>query len=153
MDSVLMLDRERAHYAAYMRIGVKDESTVESTEILKAGYRAVIHEREKAEPSYASSMEFYIDRGDGETNLDRLLHDFENGAIDVVLARSFSRFAVSIEKTLEAIMRLRRCSKPIGIYFMAENLFTLDDGLEASLRCLLLSYLAEEESRQKSRRM
>ena len=82
-----------------------------------------------------------------------MMTDAMSGLFDMVICASVSRFARNISDCIDQITLLKTMhpSKPIGVYFETENIYTLDPNCEQALH--IHSMLAQWESATKSRRM
>jgi len=77
-----------------------------------------------------------------------MLEDCRAGKIDYILAKSIARFARNVVDCLSIIEELKNMNPPVGVYFEADNLYTLDS--TGALVLTIMATLAEEESRNKS---
>lgn len=146
----LMLDREYILFAAYARTR-KEEDATDALEQLMKAYRKILRERREAgcEPNILNIVRFYADSGSSNADFERLMKDCEKGNVNMILTRSLSSFCRSPQETAGTILHLKKI--PVGVFFQDEGLCSLDDGPETALQ--IHSLLAEQESRQKSRRM
>ncbi|MCT8978045.1 recombinase family protein [Clostridium sp. CX1] len=92
-------------------------------------------------------IDIYIDikSGSNTTNrseFQRMIHDSENGKIDIILAKSISRFGRNSTATLKALNTLRSCN--VDVYFENEEIHTKDG--KNTFLISLLEGLAQEES-------
>lgn len=78
----------------------------------------------------------------------QMLEDCRAGKIDYILAKSIARFARNVVDCLSIIEELKNMNPPVGVYFEADNLYTLDS--TGALVLTIMATLAEEESRNKS---
>ena len=70
------------------------------------------------------------------------------GEIDLIITKQVSRFARNVLDSLNYIYMLRRLDPPVGVYFEAEKLNTLDKSSDMIIT--VLSLVAQSESEQKS---
>ena len=96
----------------------------------------------------------YLDIGSGltvsnRTEFKNMIKDGLNHKYDLILTKDISRFSRNTLETLKYIRILK--NKNIGIYFLKEDVFTLEDTSE--IRITILSSLAQEESRKISDRV
>ena len=97
-------------------------------------------------------VKVYGDEGISGTNADNrpgfqeMMHDCENGKLDLIITKSISRFSRNVTVTLEVARKLR--DKDIGIFFEKENLNTLHYTSESLLA--IFSSLAQAESESMS---
>ena len=71
-----------------------------------------------------------------------MMHECENGNIDIIITKSVTRFARNTVDSIEAIRKLK--SLGVTVYFEKENLNTLSEQSEQMLT--ILSSLAQGES-------
>lgn len=95
------------------------------------------------------------DRGASGTSIKKrdgflqMLRDAQNHAFDLLLTKEISRFA---RNTLDGIYYTRQLKEwGIGVYFLSDNIYTLD--ADAELRLTILASIAQEESRRTSERV
>ncbi len=100
-------------------------------------------------------IEIYIDESLSGTStkkrkaFNQMIADGEAGLYDLVLTKEISRFA---RNTLDSIYYTRLLkSKNIGVYFINDNINTLDP--DSELRLTIMASLAQEESRKTSDRV
>lgn len=70
------------------------------------------------------------------------------GEIDLIITKQVSRFARNVSDSLNYIFMLRKLDPPVGVYFEAEKLNTLDKSSDMVIT--VLSLVAQSESEQKS---
>lgn len=70
------------------------------------------------------------------------------GEFDLIITKQVSRFARNVLDSLNYIYMLRRLDPPVGVYFEAEKLNTLDKSSDMIIT--VLSLVAQSESEQKS---
>lgn len=70
------------------------------------------------------------------------------GEIDLIITKQVSRFARNVLDSLNYIFMLRKLDSPVGVFFEAEKLNTLDKGSDMIIT--VLSLVAQSESEQKS---
>ncbi len=91
----------------------------------------------------------YSDEGITATNTKRregfnqMIEDALAGKIDLIITKSFSRFARNTVDSLTTVRELKE--KGVEIYFEKENIWTLD--AKGELLITIMSSLAQEESR------
>ena len=73
------------------------------------------------------------------------------GKIDLIITKSVSRFARNVVDFLGMVRMLSERNPPIGVFFEAENIFSLNETSNMALS--FQATMAEEESRNKSRSM
>ena len=97
----------------------------------------------------------YVDEGISGTSVEkragfkRMIADAEARKFDLLLTKEISRFA---RNTLDSIFYTRKLKDlGVGVYFMNDNINTLDS--DAELRLTIMSSIAQEESRKTSERV
>lgn len=130
-----------------------------------AAYARVSTEQDEQQNSYEAQIDFYTrhiqsnpdwgfvgvfaDRGITGTNtksrdeFNKMLDLAMNGAIDLILTKSISRFARNTVDTLQIVRELKAVG--VEVWFEKENLHTFDPKCEMMLT--IMSSLAQEESR------
>ena len=78
-----------------------------------------------------------------------MIDDVTAGKIDFIITKEVSRFARNTVDTLQVTRDLRELG--VGVYFMLDNINTLDK--DGELRLTLMASLAQEESRKTSERV
>lgn len=97
-------------------------------------------------------IDIYIDikSGSNTTNrseFQRMIHDSENGKIDIILTKSISRFGRNSTISLKTINTLRSCN--VDVYFENEEIHTKDE--KNTFLISLLEGVAQEESLNRSK--
>ena len=82
---------------------------------------------------------------------NRMIAECKAGKIDLVITKSVSRFARNVVDFLGMVRMLSERNPPIGVFFEAENIFSLNETSNMALS--FQATMAEEESRNKSRSM
>lgn len=135
--------------AAYIRVSTLNDEQTSSYELQMNDFT----ERIQANPKW-NFVGIYADEGISGTELShrkgmlQMLEDCRAGKIDYILAKSIARFARNVVDCLSIIEELKNMNPPIGVYFEADNLYTLDS--TGNLVLTIMATLAEEESRNKS---
>lgn len=135
--------------AIYARVSTTDADQTTSVELQQNFYRDMVinHKNWRL-------VGLYVDEGRTGTNIkhrhefNRLIQDCKAGKIDIIITKSISRFARNIVDCISTIRMLKTLANPVGVYFEAERIFSLDDTIEMVLS--LLSAIAQEESHIKS---
>ncbi len=78
-----------------------------------------------------------------------MIDDVMSGKIDFIITKEVSRFARNTVDTLQVTRNLKEIG--VGVYFMLDNINTLDE--DGELRLTLMASLAQEESRKTSERV
>lgn len=135
--------------AGYVRVSTENDEQTSSYELQKNDFT----EKIQANPKW-NFVGIYADEGISGTELShrkgmlQMLEDCRAGKIDYILAKSIARFARNVVDCLSIIEELKNMNPPVGVYFEADNLYTLDT--TGSLVLTILATVAEEESRTKS---
>ena len=133
--------KNRLRVAAYCRVSTNDEDQIKSYDSMVRYYTDLI----KKNPDW-EFVEVYADKASTGTkaetreNFQRLIADCMAGKIDLVVAKSLSRFARNTLDTLKYVRQLR--SKNIAIYFEVEKINTIKDG---EFLLTILSSVAQQE--------
>lgn len=140
-DSSAVKRKERLRVAAYCRVSTSDEEQAKSYDSMVKYYTDLI----KKNPDW-SFAGVYADKAStgtkAETREDfqRLIADCLAGKIDMVIAKSLSRFARNTLDTLKYVRMLRE--RQIAIYFEVEKINTIKDG---EFLLTILSSVAQQE--------
>ncbi len=78
-----------------------------------------------------------------------MIDNVMSGKIDFIITKEVSRFARNTVDTLQVTRNLKEIG--VGVYFMLDNINTLDE--DGELRLTLMASLAQEESRKTSERV
>ena len=134
----------RKQVAAYARVSTDTDEQLNSYEAQKKYFTDYI----TARPEW-DFVGIYADEGITGTSTKRrvrfndMIRDALDGKIDYIVTKSISRFA---RNTLDCLNYMRQLKqRGIGIYFVKENIDTLDSKSEVVLT--ILSSLAQDESR------
>ena len=147
-ETVAVEDRT-LNVAAYIRVSTDNDEQTSSFELQQNDFT----ERIQANPKW-NFVGIYSDEGISGTELShrkgmlQMLEDCRAGKIDYILAKSIARFARNVVDCLSIIEELKNMNPPVGVYFEADNLYTLDS--TGALVLTIMATLAEEESRNKS---
>ena len=144
-------DKEK-RVAVYVRVSTDDPRQTSSYELQKNHYADVVNRH----PNW-TLIKIYADEGITGTSLNHrdafneMIRDCYDGKIDLIIAKSVSRFARNVMDCVGYVRQLAQLPSPIGIFFEAENVYTLDKDSELILT--IISALAQEESHNKSESM
>ncbi len=128
---------------AYCRVSTDNEDQKTSYESQRIHYRNFIKEN----PNY-EFVGIYADEGITGTQMKKreqfngMMNDALNGKIDLIIAKSISRFARNTVDTLNCVRKLREHN--VDVFFEKENIHTL--GLSNELFLTLYSAFAQAES-------
>nr|WP_296480791.1 recombinase family protein [uncultured Acetatifactor sp.] len=143
LDSQMAVpERRRKRVAAYVRVSTEKEMALNSLENQAEIYTAQI----KANPEWAFSG-IYEDRGISGTKemrpaFQQLLTDCREGKIDLILTKSFTRFARNTVVLLSTLRELK--SLGVDVYFEKDNIHSLSETGEFLIT--LLAAYAQAES-------
>lgn len=146
---VVAIEDRVLNVAAYIRVSTENDEQTSSFELQQNDFT----ERIQANPNW-NFVGIYSDEGISGTELShrkgmlQMLEDCRAGKIDYILAKSIARFARNVVDCLSIIEELKNMNPPVGVYFEADNLYTLDS--TGTLVLTIMATLAEEESRNKS---
>ncbi len=138
--------------AVYARVSTDSVNQTSSYELQKNYYEDLV----KRHPSW-TLVNIYADEGISGTSLNhreafrQMIHDCEQGMIDLVITKSVSRFARNVEDCIHYSRHLRSLKVRVGILFETEGIYTLKNNSEMQLS--FLATLAQEESHTKSENM
>jgi len=140
---------KQLNVAAYARVSSGKDSMLHSLASQVSYYKTMIgnHPEWKFVEVYAD--EAITGTKDSRDNFQRMINDAKSGLIDLILVKSFSRFARNTLTLLSAIRELKEIN--VDIFFEEENIHTISFGGEL-LMTILASY-AQEESRSVSENM
>lgn len=142
-------ENKEKRVAVYARVSTDDPRQTSSYELQKNHYEDVVSRK----PGW-NLTKIYADEGISGTSLKHreafaeMIEDCKAGKIDLILTKSVSRFARNVLDCIGHIRMLSALEPPVGIFFEAENLYTLDNNSEMALS--FISTLAQEESHTKS---
>lgn len=128
---------------AYWRVSTDNEDQKTSYDSQRIHYKNYIEEN----PNY-EFVGIYADEGITGTQIKKreqfnsMMSDALNGKIDLIIAKSISRFARNTVDTLNCVRKLREHN--VDVYFEKENIHTL--GLSNELFLTLYSAFAQAES-------
>lgn len=144
---------------------IEEDLKLEPQKLRVAAYARVSTEQDEQQSSYEAQVKYYTnyiqnhpgwefisvfaDEGITGTNtkkregFNRMIDAAMNGAIDLILTKSISRFARNTVDTLQTVRKLKE--KGIEVIFEKENIHSLDPKCEVLLT--IMSSLAQEESR------
>ncbi len=134
---------------AYCRVSTDDPRQTSSYELQKNHYEEFI----KDHPGW-ELVDIYADEGITGTSMEkrdefnRMIADCQKGKIELIVCKSVARFARNTVDSIQTVRLLLGLKPPIGVFFEAEHMSTLDASSEMMLA--LLSMTAQEESHNKS---
>ena len=143
---------EYQRVAVYARVSTDDPRQASSYELQQQYYEDFVRHHEKWQ-----LVRIYADRGISGTSrkhrdaFNEMLRDAMDGKIDLIITKSVSRYARNVEDFLSSIRKLSDHRPPVGVFFEAENIYSLREDLSMPLS--FQATMAEEESRNKSRSM
>lgn len=142
-------DTREKRVGAYVRVSTDDPRQTTSYELQKNHYEDLVTHR----PGW-KLVEIYADEGISGTSLKhrdafiRMIADCKRGKLDLIVTKSVSRFARNVVDCIKYVRELKALPSPVGVFFEAESIYTLDRNSEMSLS--FISTFAQEESHNKS---
>ena len=139
--------KKKKRVCAYARVSTDEEEQITSYKSQIEHYSTLI----KNNPDW-EFVGVYADEGISGTQMKnrtqflKMLEDCKNNRIDMIIAKSISRFARNTVDTLNTVRVLRNLN--IDIYFEKENIHTLD--LDSEMFLTLYSAFAQAESESTS---
>jgi site-specific DNA recombinase len=139
-------DGEKKKIAVYARVSTFEEEQQSSQELQESYFKEMIAKNENWE-----LYKVYADHGVTGTNtknrtaFNQMIEDAKEGKFDIIITKSISRFARNTLDCLTYVRMLKGLTKPVGILFDREKIFTLDN--HSSTLLTVISSLAEEESK------
>lgn len=136
----------------YVRVSTDDPRQTTSYELQKKYYEDFVVRHPKW-----TLVDIYADEGISGTStkhrdeFNRMIAECKDGKIDLIITKSVSRFARNVVDFLGMVRMLSERNPPIGVFFEAENIFSLNETSNMALS--FQATMAEEESRNKSRSM
>ena len=136
----------------YVRVSTDDPRQTTSYELQKKYYEDFVIRH----PQW-TLVDIYADEGISGTStrhrdqFNRMITACKAGKIDLIITKSVSRFARNVVDFLGMVRILSEHNPPIGVFFEAENIFSLNETSNMALS--FQATMAEEESRNKSRSM
>ena len=134
---------------AYVRVSTDDPRQTTSYELQKNHYEDLVTHH----PGWKLAG-IYADEGISGTSLQhrdaflRMIEDCKHGKLNLIVTKSVSRFARNVVDCIKYVRELKALPSPVGVFFEAESIYTLDPNSEMSLS--FISTLAQEESHNKS---
>ena len=141
--AAVVKEKEKLRVAAYARVSTDLDSQETSIENQREHYKSFI----ASNPDWEMAG-IYEESGvsgtkaDTRPELQKLLHDCEAGAVDVIVTKSISRFARNTSECLSMVRELT--SLGIRLIFEKENIDT--ETMESEFLLTLLAAFAESES-------
>ena len=136
--------------AAYCRVSTDKADQTNSFESQKRYFREYIEQN-----SNYLLYQIYADEGITGTNVKnrisfkKMIEDAKCKKFDLILTKEISRFARNLLDSIYYTRELKRYG--VGVYFMNDNIYTMDN--DAELRLAILATIAQEESRKTSERV
>lgn len=145
-------DTSRKRVAVYARVSTDSVNQTSSYELQKNYYEDLVARH----PGW-ELVKIYADEGISGTSLNhraecvRMLKDCDEGKIDLIVTKSVARFARNVVDCIGEVRKLAALPRPIGVFFEAEGIYTLNSDYEMHLS--FVAAMAQEESHMKSRIM
>ena len=128
--------------AAYARVSCGKDAMLQSLSAQISYYSDYIQKHPGWQFAGVYADEAKTGTRDSREQFQRLLQACRQGAVDIVITKSISRFARNTVTLLETVRELRRLG--IDVYFEEQNIHTLNT--EGELMISLLASYAQEES-------
>ncbi len=138
-----------ARAVAYCRVSTDADDQLNSLENQKAFWE------DWCQNNNVTLVKLYSDEGITGTNtkkrddFNNMIKNSKSNEYDLILTKEVSRFARNTVDTLSHTRKLKTFE--IGVFFLLDNIFTLDG--DGELRLALMATLAQEESRKTSERV
>ena len=148
-DLIKESEKPKLRVCAYCRVSTEEDNQASSYELQVQNYTKMIQENDEWE--FAG---IFADEGiSGTSTIHReqflmMIEKCKAGEIDLIITKQVSRFARNVLDSLNYIFMLRKLDPPVGVYFEAEKLNTLDRNNDMVIT--VLSLVAQSESEQKS---
>lgn len=136
----------------YVRVSTDDVRQTTSFELQRKYYEDFVRQHPKW-----TLVGIFADEGISGTSLkkrkefNRMIEVCKAGKADLIITKSVSRFARNVVDFLGMARMLAERQPPVGVFFEAENIYSLNDNSNMALS--FQATMAEEESRNKSRSM
>lgn len=146
-DDNTSLNKEKKKVCGYARVSTDSDEQITSYKSQIQHYTKII----KDNPDWIF-VGMYADEGISGTQVKnrvqfkKMIKDAKEGKIDMIIAKSISRFARNTMDTLKYVRELR--DKRVDIYFEKENIHTLN--LDSEMFLTLYSAFAQAESESTS---
>ena len=116
------LGKEHLRVAGYQRIAEADPSQVFSVALIDKRFSDILGAYENW--SYLGT---FIDEGETQKELARLISDCVEGKIELIISGSACRFANTSTQMNQVIEKLKALDPPVGVYFVSEGVYSLDE--------------------------
>ena len=126
-DLIKESEKPKLRVCAYCRVSTEEDNQASSYELQVQNYTKMIQENDEWE--FAG---IFADEGiSGTSTIHReqflmMIEKCKAGEIDLIITKQVSRFARNVLDSLNYIFMLRKLDPPVGVYFEAEKLNTLD---------------------------
>lgn len=143
---------KKIRVCAYARVSTEFDDQINSFKSQVQRYTRIICEEHKKDWTF---VKVYTDEGKSGTNINHrqgfleMLHDCQEGKIDLILVKQISRFGRNVAECISVINTLRQ--QNVEVYFEEDNLYASDTKLDLMLSIFFAT--AQEESRQISVRV
>jgi len=137
---------KRLKIAAYCRVSTEYEEQKQSLKSQVAYYMQKICDNPNWDFAGIYAEQESGTRVDNREEVQRLMNDYRNGKVDLILMKSLSRFG---RNTLNVLLMLDELSKlNVVVYFETEDICSNDVRVKKYITMIAAAY--QEESRQKS---
>lgn len=136
-------EEKKLRVCAYARVSTNSKEQADSYAAQVAYYSELIEENPMWEFAGIFADEALTGtKVKGRTEFQQMIQECEDGNIDLIITKSFTRFARNTVECIQTIRKLKEIS--VGIYFEKENLNTLTE--KSELMIAILSSIAQGES-------
>ncbi len=116
----------------YMRVAAPDDSFLSILEVRKQFYRNLL----KSFPNLRL-YKFYVDEGVcGLNAFNEMMNDAYNHLLHLVVTSSLSDFSKSVADGIKTTKKLARLSPSVGVLFIGDHLFSLDEQSQKTLELI-----------------
>ena len=116
------IGKKHLRVAGYQRIAEADPGQVSSVALINKRFSAIVETHDNW--SYVGT---YIDEGETQEELARLVSDCIERKIDLIVTGSACRFAGTLTQMSSIVENLKALDPPVGVYFVSEGVYSLDD--------------------------
>lgn len=154
IDKYKALSTRPLRVKIYARVSTEHESQLNALENQLEWYKSRIKDNWFID----FEKDMYIDKGISGTQAKKrgaflqMIEDAksDNCNFDIIITREVPRFARNVEETFQYTRELRDLG--IGVYFIAEDIWSFDDSPEGILRLSMMASIAQGESKKISDR-
>lgn len=116
------IGKKHLRVAGYLRVAETDPGQVSSVALIHKRLSAIVETQENW-----LYMGTYIDIGETQKELTRLVSACVEGEVNLIITPSACRFAGTTTQTDHVIEKLKTLDPPVGVYFVSEGVYSLDE--------------------------